>query len=600
MKKDKIELILSEGYDNYKLNKFSEAISFFKKAYKIDNDYPKTLLLLGIANAELDNLNDARGYLYKAAISDPNNYYAQYNAAKVYSDLDRDEEAVKFHLNAIKIKPDSHEAWLNFGVTNKKIQKYELAIECFKKCLSTNPHSSESYINLGDIFFQNNKYKEAINNFNLSLKINQNNAEVITKIGVAYKNLQQLNKAIEFHKKALDIDPNNPSIYSNLGITYRGLYDLKKSIELLDKALELKPKFEPALINKAIAYADLGQYKIAEDLYNEVLKNNPKNIEASTNLGMLHLSYENFVKGWEYYETRWDQIKFQSYINTNKKKWDGKKIEENLLIVSEQGLGDQILYSSMINDTKKLCKKIYFTCDPKLVKLFENSFTNVEIISRDNFKENNPGEFFDYHIPLGSLGKYFRKKREDFISSPNPYLIDDNIKTKKIADKINKKDSLLCGISWKSNNDEIGINKSIKLEKLQKIIDFKNINFVNLQYGEVKQDLENFNKKSKNKIFEFDGIDVTDDIDSLASLIKNCDFVITTSNTTAHLAGALNIPTFVMVPRGKGKFHYWSSNKKSTPWYPSVIIFRQDQDFTWKNTVDELKKYIVDNFNLMS
>ena len=254
----------------------------------------------------------------------------------------------------------------------------------------------------------------------------------------------------------------------------------------------------------------------------------------------------------------------------------------------------------MINDTNKLCKKIFLTCDPKLEKIFKNSFTDVKIISRDNFDENKPGDFFDYHIPLGNLGKYFRKKREDFKKSYKSYLIDDTIKTKKIANKINKKNLLLCGISWKSNNDAIGINKSIKLESLKNIINLNNISFVNLQYGEIKQDLDDFNKKNESKIFELEGIDVTNDIDSLASLIKNCDFVLTTSNTTAHLAGALNIPTFVLVPRGKGKFHYWSANKKSTLWYPSVKIFRQDQDFTWKNTVDELREYIVDNFNLMS
>ena len=78
MKRDKIELLLSKGYDNFKLNKISEAIPFFKKAYKIDSNHPKTLILLGIANAELNNLNEARNYLYKATINDPKNYYAQY------------------------------------------------------------------------------------------------------------------------------------------------------------------------------------------------------------------------------------------------------------------------------------------------------------------------------------------------------------------------------------------------------------------------------------------------------------------------------------------------------------------------------------------
>ena len=600
MTNQNIEILLSKGYECFKSKKFSEANKFFQKAYNLNNDYFKTLFLLGITNAELNELEKARKYFYKAAIIKPNDYFVNYNAAKVYSDLDRDNDAIKYHEKTIEIDPKKHEAWLNYGLSFKKIKNFKEAITCFIKCLELNSNSFESYINLGDIYFEMKSFEKAISYFNQSLNYKPQNSKVITKIGVAYKNMNQFQKALDCHNKAIEADPNNASAYSNIGITYRGLHNIDKSIEFLNKALEIDPKFEPALINKAIAYTDLNDYELSKNIYLEVLKINPKNIEAANNLAMLYLSYENFAEGWSYFEKRWETNKFQAYIKTEKKFWDGKESLKKLLIVSEQGLGDQILYASMINQAKDICSKIYLTCDPKLENIFKNSFIDIDIISRNNFNNNNPGDFFDVHIPIGSLGKYFRNQSKDFSTNHYPYLLDEKSLTKKIGASLKKDNLILCGLSWKSNNKEIGVNKSLILSDLKKIINLQGFKFVNLQYGDVKKDLNEFNKDSKTKIIEHKDVDATNDILALASLIKNCNFVLTSSNTTAHLAGALNIPTIVIVPRGRGKLYYWTANKDKTLWYPSVKIFRQDHDFTWEKTITKVKKYIIENFSIMT
>ena len=598
--KNKIETLLNDGYNFFQLNKFSDALIYFKKAYKLNNDYAKSLFLLGITHAELNNLEEARKLLFKAALLEPNNYYIQYNTAKVFSDLNRDKDSIQYHQKAVELSPNKYEGWLNFGLSYKKLQEYNLSLEYLKKALDINPDCYECYINLGDIFFELENYNEAINNYNLSLKINPKNSKVVTKIGVAYKHLQQIEKAIEYHKKAINIDSEDPSAYANLGIAYRGIYKMDQSIEYLDLALKLDEEFQPALINKAIAYTDLNNYEHARNLYLKVLDLNQNNTEASLNLAMLNLSNENFSEGWNYWESRWESKNFQNYINTKKKYWNGKESDCKLLIVSEQGLGDQILYASMLEDAKKLCKKVYLTCDPKLEKIFKLSFSDINIISNKNFDVSNPGNFFEYHIPIGSLGKFFRNHTDAFVSEKKAYLTDNIKITKKISKKIIKDDSIICGISWKSSNKKIGKNKSIELKDLNEVINIKKIKFVNLQYGNVTEDIKEFNKLSENKIIEHEDVDTTNDIESLASLIKNCDFVLTTSNTTAHLAGALNVPTLVMAPRGRGKLFYWTASKDSTLWYSSVKIFRQDQNFTWNKTIKAVKNYIIDKFNIVS
>ena len=109
MTNQNIEILLSKGYECFKSKKFLEANKFFQKAYNLNNDYFKTLFLLGITNAELNELEKARKYFYKAAIIKPNDYFVNYNAAKVYSDLDRDNDAIKYHEKTIKIDPKKHD-----------------------------------------------------------------------------------------------------------------------------------------------------------------------------------------------------------------------------------------------------------------------------------------------------------------------------------------------------------------------------------------------------------------------------------------------------------------------------------------------------------
>lgn len=144
-----------------------------------------------------------------------------------------------------------------------------------------------------------------------------------------------------------------------------------------------------------------------------------------------------------------------------------------------------------------------------------------------------------------------------------------------------------CGISWSSSNKKIGISKSIALTSLRDVLKVPNCSFINLQYGDVTGDLLAAENQLAVKIESVKDIDIFSDIDALLSIIKACDVVVTTSNVTAHLAGAVGKKTLLLLPFSKGRIWYWHNERVST-WYPSVNQFFQNEDLSWDLAVKEI------------
>ena len=99
-------------------------------------------------------------------------------------------------------------------------------------------------------------------------------------------------------------------------------------------------------------------------------------------------------------------------------------------------------------------------------------------------------------------------------------------------------------------------------------------------------------KESDLNIYNFNNIDLFNDFDSLISILKNIDVFVTVSNSTAHFAGALGVPTILICPKKSSTYYYWDYEDGKTPWYNSVSIvkFRVSLEFTMKLVNDLISK----------
>ena len=123
------------------------------------------------------------------------------------------------------------------------------------------------------------------------------------------------------------------------------------------------------------------------------------------------------------------------------------------------------------------------------------------------------------------------------------------------------------------------------------------INFVDLQYGDTRNQLSDLKSKHGIMLNKIDGIDNFNDIDGLASLIDACDFIVTISNVTAHIAGALGKKVFLIVPYSKGRCWYWHDGLKTSLWYASIQVFTQTETGDWSAPINQIKEKIVEEIS---
>ena len=357
-------------------------------------------------------------------------------------------------------------------------------------------------------------------------------------------------KAINFYKKAEKLTPNNATLINNISKTFMCLHDVNKAEKYCRRAISLDQRNDE--FKKILAFILLKKY--------------------------------DFKNAWLYFDGRLSLSDFANKNSTFKliqNKIPNKNIsnkDSKILVLREQGIGDELLYGTMYNDLLNQFSDLVIECDERLIPLFKNSFESQKYKfvklgthSLDTKKINN----FDYIIYAGSLGRYFRNDLNSF--SQNSYIKNlENYKDLELDNILNKTQGLKIGISWKSLNNRYSSEKSLSLEDFENIFKIKNSTIFNLQYGDVNEDLNSFTKKLDYKIITLETLDIFNNFSGLANLLKKLDLFVTVSNSTAHLAGALGVKTMLIKPVNHASFHYWDYEDGKTPWYKSVNIISKE------------------------
>ena len=504
-------------------------------------------------------------------------------------------EAITHYKKSIEIKFDYAEAHNNLGAAQQKLNNLDAAFQSYNNALKYKANFPEALSNLGGAFHKIGKFDEAISRYNQSLKINPNYLHTYSNLGNTLVELGKFEEAIINHRKVLKIDPNHVEGYSNLGKALNKLGKFQEAIDNYKKAIKLDPNFAEAYSNLGNTLAELEKFEEAISNHKKAIEINPQYKEANFNESIINLTLGEFNKGWKKYEYRFESSSIPSRRYKTKNLWEGSYLDGTLLVWAEQGIGDQILFISMIPDLKKYAKNIILEVDKRLVDLFKRycdqaNFLNIKIIAAKNNELINN---FDKHIAMGSLGQYLRNSEKSFQTTPKRYLISAKTKEQELKEKffINKKFNV--GICWKTLNQKQQF-RNIQLEKMLSVLSNTSCNFVNLQFGEFERDLQHLKDEHGINIQKVTDIDNYNDLDGLAALINCLDLVITIQNSTAHLACALGKKTWIILAKN-ARWH-WLMNRKESLWYPSATLFRQKKTGDWSSVINsigiELKKVI--------
>jgi predicted O-linked N-acetylglucosamine transferase (SPINDLY family) len=272
--------------------------------------------------------------------------------------------------------------------------------------------------------------------------------------------------------------------------------------------------------------------------------------------------------------------------------WDGSPITGRLLLWMEQGLGDWLFSLRFVDRIVLPPQQVVIATDPRLQSLVQRSLPACQLVAEDAL---DPAHLGITHIfPLCSLG--MEADLEGVMEGrwPTPYLQPDPVKVESFRSALAAKGpGLRVGISWSSDPQRShGRDKSVPLRLFRQLAEVEGVQLVDLQYGDTEAERRAFAALAGRELLSLP-FDKREDLESLAALIQACDLVVTVSNVTAHLAGALGVPGFVLLPAAKGLFWYWHRERSDSPWYPSLTLVRQQRPGEWEEAVKRVSDQVA-------
>ena len=437
---------------------------------------------------------------------------------------------------------------------------------------------------LGLSLYSKGQKEEAFEVFNKAIQSNPKDSSLFNNLSNLYLRSKNFIKAKYYAQQAVNLNPLCSNSYFTLGASLNANNQKKDAILAFKKSFKLDKSNSSALLQIGNIYKDIKDFTKSIEIYRKHQKLFPSIVSGYWNESTIHLRNQRFKIGWDKYETgikNDNRFLIDGFHREKKLVWDGKPFGGTLLIYGEQGLGDQIIFSTLLPDLLKIQSRIILKVNKKLVNFYSYNFKNIRVYSET---DTIPEESYKKFIAIGSLCKFLRTKISDFENSsfkkfnvPN-----QNLNLKKLFTNSNP----IVGVSWYTTSFQTGVNRNLTPVEISKVINKSNFNFINLQYGSVEDQIQKIQKLTSNALISFPELDLTNDIVSLSNLILKCDLVLTIDNTTAHLSSSLGKETWILLPYSAD--FRWFENTSKSLWYKKATLFRQGSDNKWGNIIENI------------
>jgi tetratricopeptide (TPR) repeat protein len=510
-------------------------------------------------------------------------------------------EAVESHDCALTLKPDFAEACFNRANALHAQGRFDEAAAGYQQALILKPAMTEAHANLGNTLQAQRRLDDAVACYERALALKPDYAEAHYNLGNARQAQDLLAEAAACYERALALKPQLAQAHYNLGNTRQAQDNPEAAAACFERAIALKPGYAEAHYNLACVLQQQGRLDLALPRFQAAVELKPDYAQARFGQALAQIQSSDFAQGWRTYESRWQSIDHDTPIRAYPLPlWTGEKLSKGrLLLWGEQGVGDEIMFAGLVPEALRVDNPITLGCDPRLQPLFARSFPEIEVVSNPD-----PDAQFAAHLPTGSLPGLFRTNGSAFAASTSPYLKPDH----EVRDRFRSRYSdgrRLVGLAWQTRNAKTGRKRSIDLSILKPLFALPNIRWISLQYGDfdaLEQQAAACNPPilpaSSSPILPIlidRSVDQLVDIDRFAAQVAAMDHVLTIDNSTVHLAGALGVPVWLMLPFAAD--WRWLKDRDDSPWYPTMRLFRQPVPGDWPSVLRSVHEALWDCFN---
>jgi len=481
-----------------------------------------------------------------------------------------------------------------------------------RKACRMEPENIEHHIQLGKLYLEMHRYPEAERYLRLAHAMDPDDFEALRRLAQALQHEpDSRDEAEELLRHALDVHGDHVAIWQQLGAIIGN--EPKRHAEAehaFRKSLELVPGIPTTLHNLGLLCRLQGRLDEAEDYLLQAVEGAPENSGFAFSMGLCYYNMERMEKalewcrksaeldsknvaarvyvafclfmlgrmheGWEAYEKRLDLTEFKG-LNYKRPRWDGSPLDgQTILLLSEQGFGDNLQFVRYAELVAERGGNVILVAMDAQERLFD-SVSGVSMVL--------PGltapKHFHRYSSLMSL-PYIFGTTEETIPANVPYLHARPEDVEKWRPRISSRPGLRVGIAWRGNPQHVNDRfRSTSLEEMSRLFDVEGVSFFSLmaeRWGE-EQELPD--------CLEDIGADFTDFADGAAAY-ELLDLVITIDSAPCHLAGGLGRPVWTMLPRGPD--FRWGLEGESSPWYPTMKLYRQTSLGVWDDVYDRIER----------
>ncbi len=491
--------------------------------------------------------------------------------------------AITSYLQLLKEDPTDHQSRYNLGYCYCKQKQITQAIDCFTTIITQQPNFTNAYALLGECYEQLHDYQRAEELFKAGIAQEATHAYLHVALARLYVRQSQHANAHSYFKHALACAPTNSALILEYAQFLCAQRQYHEAYELYKQVEQLNPDNVDARYNVAYALKRLGNYDQAAHVYQSIIAQHPDHANAHFSLAGVQLIQGDLINGFEQYEWRWKRGDM-SPRTFNKPLWDGIIVPgQTILLHAEQGLGDTFQFIRYAECIHEQGMRVVAVVQPALVQLLSLCPYLDQVVAM-----GKPIPSFDVHAPLLSLPRLFKTKLTT-IPHQTPYIYADEQLIKEWSKRVSA-NKLNIGICWQGNTgytdpflQSVVSEKSIPIELLTQLSSTAHTAFYSLQ-----RESKDYDYIANTTITTFDASfdRAHGRFMDTAALIKNLDLVITVDTSIAHLAGALGVPVWLLLPEPCD--WRWLLERTDSPWYPTMKLFRQTECGEWNTVVAQV------------
>jgi tetratricopeptide (TPR) repeat protein len=486
------------------------------------------------------------------------------------------QEAERLYLQALDLQPGLPEAHCNLGILLHASGRLEQAAEHLQRATLLRPGLAQAWNNLGVVLRKLSRLTEGREALTEALRLAPNSAAAHHNLALLFRAQRDFQAALHHAQAAARAAPADPGIGAGVGDALLDLDRPDEAVAYLGDLSRRFPGHSRIQLNLGVACQAANELEEAAKAFGRVIQMEPDDVEAHYGLGFVHLLQGRLAEGFQGYEWRLRRPELGAMAGRQPgSPWRGEALgSRTLLIYLEQGLGDAIQFARYLPGLE--CRRLVVRAPRILHRLLGTLPCSLQLVGPEDFPTG-----VDCHASIMSLA-HFRGSTLENLPAAIRYLQPEPAGVRRIAELLGPTGKPRIGLCWQGNPDHSNDRRrSIPPQLFRELVRGQPAEWVNLQIPPTPED---------QALLPAPPSGVVDFMDTLC-LLANLDLVVTVDTATAHAAGVLGKPTFVLLPFAPD--WRWMLGRSDSPWYPSLRLFRQHRPGDWSGALADLSAAVA-------